>query len=97
MLRVKDIEKSLDFYTRVLGMTPVHKAGGNDFTNYFLAFCEDGKDIESEKAKIFDREGVVELCHNHGTESDPEFKGYANGNEEPGRGEFNITRRKASV
>lgn len=29
---------------------------------------------------------MLELTHNHGTESDPEFKGYANGNAEPGRG-----------
>ena len=30
--------------------------------------------------------GVLELTHNHGTESDPEFKGYASGNEDIGRG-----------
>ena len=30
--------------------------------------------------------GVLELTHNHGTESDPDFQGYANGNSEPGRG-----------
>jgi lactoylglutathione lyase len=30
--------------------------------------------------------GVLELTHNHGTESDPDFKGYASGNSEPGRG-----------
>jgi lactoylglutathione lyase len=29
---------------------------------------------------------VLELTHNHGTESDPEFKGYSSGNTEPGRG-----------
>lgn len=29
---------------------------------------------------------TVELTHNYGTESDPEFKGYANGNAEPGKG-----------
>jgi len=28
----------------------------------------------------------LELTHNHGTESDPDFKGYASGNAEPGRG-----------
>ena len=32
------------------------------------------------------REGVLELTHNHGTESDPNFQGYASGNTEPGRG-----------
>lgn len=30
--------------------------------------------------------GVLELTHNHGTESDPNFQGYANGNSEPGKG-----------
>lgn len=30
--------------------------------------------------------GVLELTHNHGTESDPSFQGYANGNSDPGRG-----------
>ena len=30
--------------------------------------------------------GVLELTHNHGTESDPNFKGYASGNADPGRG-----------
>lgn len=30
--------------------------------------------------------GILELTHNHGTESDPDFKGYASGNAEPGRG-----------
>lgn len=30
--------------------------------------------------------GILELTHNHGTESDPNFQGYASGNAEPGRG-----------
>jgi len=30
--------------------------------------------------------GLLELVHNHGTESDPSFAGYASGNTEPGRG-----------
>jgi lactoylglutathione lyase len=36
----------------------------------------------------FAREGVLELTHNHGTETDAEFKGYANGNTEPGKGDY---------
>lgn len=32
------------------------------------------------------REGVLELTHNHGTESDAGFAGYASGNSDPGRG-----------
>lgn len=30
--------------------------------------------------------GVLELTHNHGTESDGDFKGYASGNTDPGKG-----------
>lgn len=30
--------------------------------------------------------GVLELTHNHGTESDSSFSGYASGNKDPGRG-----------
>ena len=30
--------------------------------------------------------GVLELTHNHGTESDSNFSGYASGNTEPGKG-----------
>lgn len=82
----QDIKKSLAFYEGVLGMTLIHQAGGDDFTNYFLVFAQEGKSIEEQAETIFDREGVVELCHNHGTESDESFKGYANGNEDPGRG-----------
>lgn len=29
---------------------------------------------------------MLELAHNHGTESDPNFQGYANGNSDPGLG-----------
>ena len=29
---------------------------------------------------------MLELTHNHGTESDPNFQGYASGNAEPGKG-----------
>jgi lactoylglutathione lyase len=30
--------------------------------------------------------GILELTHNHGTEIDLNFKGYASGNTDPGRG-----------
>ncbi|GAA6010281.1 hypothetical protein JCM11491_006247 [Sporobolomyces phaffii] len=89
MFRIKDAKKSLDFYQNVLGMELLQESPGGDFTNYFLAFPEEGKENlskEEKSARKWAREGVLELCHNWGTESDPEFKGYANGNEEPGRG-----------
>ncbi|GAA6004254.1 lactoylglutathione lyase [Rhodotorula paludigena] len=89
MFRIKDAKVSLKFYQEILGMELIHESPGGDFTNYFLAFPEEGKEHLSEEEKAarkFQREGVLELCHNWGTESDPDFKGYANGNEEPGRG-----------
>ena len=38
--------------------------------------------LEEKKEYVFGREGILELTHNHGTESDPEFKGYCSGNDE---------------
>ncbi|KAF8893601.1 glyoxalase I [Infundibulicybe gibba] len=84
MIRVKDAKASLHFYTEVT----IEKKF-DDFTLYFLAFSHAGDEKmtaeEKEKAR-FAREGVLELTHNHGTESDPNFQGYASGNSEPGRG-----------
>jgi len=88
MLRVKDPKVSLQFYTEVIGMELLSEKRFDDFTLYFLAFAPEGDELTPEaKAKSrFAREGVLELTHNHGTESDPDFKGYANGNTDPGKG-----------
>eukprot|EP00160_Parvularia_atlantis_P017985 Unigene6419_Nuclearia_a/m.19784 Unigene6419_Nuclearia_a/g.19784 ORF Unigene6419_Nuclearia_a/g.19784 Unigene6419_Nuclearia_a/m.19784 type:complete len:170 (+) Unigene6419_Nuclearia_a:109-618(+) len=57
------------------------------FTNYFVAYVPAGVEIpEGDDAKyhfVFSMPGVIELCHNWGTETDPEFKGYHNGNSDP--------------
>ena len=44
MLRIKDPKRSLDFYTRVLGMTLITKLPfpSSSFTLYFLAYCDSG-------------------------------------------------------
>ncbi|KII92513.1 hypothetical protein PLICRDRAFT_474648 [Plicaturopsis crispa FD-325 SS-3] len=88
MLRVKDPKVSLKFYTEVIGMELISQQAFSDFTLYFLAFDEsNGKLTAEEKAAgRFAREGVLELTHNHGTENDPNFAGYASGNADPGRG-----------
>ncbi|WWC94748.1 lactoylglutathione lyase [Kwoniella sp. B9012] len=91
MLRIKDPKVSIPWYEKVLGMQKFKESPGGDFTNYFLAFPAGFGDkanaSDDEKASVqLNREGVLELCHNWGTESDPNFKGYASGNEEPGRG-----------
>ncbi|KAH9915028.1 Glyoxalase/Bleomycin resistance protein/Dihydroxybiphenyl dioxygenase [Epithele typhae] len=83
MIRVKDPQASLKFYTEVLGMDLVSKTEMQTFTLYFLAF-DHGQGTTPENR--FQREGILELTHNHGTESDPNFAGYANGNSDPGRG-----------
>ncbi|KAI0328353.1 glyoxalase I [Cubamyces sp. BRFM 1775] len=83
MIRVKDPQASLKFYTEVLGMDLVAKNEFETFTLYFLAF-DNGTPTTAENR--FSREGILELTHNHGTESDPSFQGYASGNADPGRG-----------
>jgi len=90
MIRVKDPKASIQFYSEVLGMELLseHHNDEHKFSLYFLAYDHsDGQESKEEKEKNGRaREGVLELTHNHGTESDPEFKGYANGNSDPGRG-----------
>jgi len=88
MLRITDPDRSLPFYKDVLGMDLLSKHVFDDFTLYFLAFNHSGHDLTDDEKKDsrFAREGVLELTHNHGTESNPDFKGYASGNTDPGRG-----------
>ncbi|EPQ57147.1 glyoxalase I [Gloeophyllum trabeum ATCC 11539] len=88
MIRVKDPKVSLKFYQEVLGMDLLSEAKFDSFTLYFLAFDRSGGKLTAqEKAETrFSREGVLELTHNHGTESDPNFQGYASGNSDPGKG-----------
>ena len=59
MIRVGDLERSIAFYTKVLGMTLLRRADypGGRFTNAFV-----GYDDESRSA-------VLELTHNWDTQS----------------------------
>jgi lactoylglutathione lyase len=82
MLRVKDIEKSLKFYQDTLGMSLVrqHEAAAAGFNLYFLAYpASQGLPTENTTSQ---REGLLELTWNYGTEKDEEFK-YHNGNDKP--------------
>ncbi|CZT17213.1 related to GLO1-glyoxalase I [Ramularia collo-cygni] len=81
---VKDPKASVAFYEK-LGMSQVNKFEfpDNKFDLYFMAY--DSPKSASHGSHWTDREGIVELTHNYGTESDPNFK-VANGNKEPGKG-----------
>jgi len=54
MLRVKDLEKSVDFYTRLLGMKEIRR---RDFENGRFTLCFLGYGDESDST-------VLELTHN---------------------------------
>jgi lactoylglutathione lyase len=54
MIRVKDVDRSIDFYTRLLGMRVIRKKDfeGGRFTNVFVGYGDE------------DSETVIELTHN---------------------------------
>ncbi|KAK2708029.1 lactoylglutathione lyase-like [Artemia franciscana] len=88
MYRIKDPKKSLDFYTRVLGMRLLKKMDFEDmkFSLYFMGYERKEEIPENSKERTIwalSRKATLELTHNWGTESDLEFKGYHNGNTEP--------------
>uniref|UniRef100_A0A2C9KT36 lactoylglutathione lyase n=1 Tax=Biomphalaria glabrata TaxID=6526 RepID=A0A2C9KT36_BIOGL len=68
MLRVKDPKKSLDFYSRVMGMTLLLKLDfpAMDFSLYFMGY-ENPADIptdQKERVKFcFSRKATLELTH----------------------------------
>jgi lactoylglutathione lyase len=88
MIRVKDIAASLDFYSRVLGFTLVHRHDFAEaaFSIYYLVLRADRASIPDDDAQrlawVLGQPGVLELTHNHGTEQDPAFA-YHDGNSEP--------------
>ncbi len=87
MLRVKDPQVSMDFYTGVLGMSLLRTQhhDEHEFSLYFLGFIDPTQlpsDPDERKLSVAKLSGVLELTHNHGTEDDPKFS-YHSGNEEP--------------
>jgi lactoylglutathione lyase len=88
MLRVKDPQVALDFYTRVMGMRVLRKLDFPEmkFSLYFLHRGVDSEvapdDVGERTAWTFAQRGILELTHNWGTELDPDFK-YHDGNAQP--------------
>lgn len=74
MIRVKDAQKSLKFYQDVLGMSLVrtHEAASAGFNLYFLAYPS-AQPLPTE-GNTAQREGLLELTWNYGTEKDESFK-----------------------
>lgn len=81
MIRVKDPKRSIKFY-EFLGLKLINTIKNPDakFDLYFLAY--DSPKAVSHGNHWTDREGIVELTHNYGTEDDPNYK-IANGNTDP--------------
>ncbi|CAI9104987.1 OLC1v1003793C1 [Oldenlandia corymbosa var. corymbosa] len=97
MFRIKDPQASLKFYSEVLGMSLLKRLDfpGMKFSLYFLGY-EDLSSAPSDPVEraawTFGQKATIELTHNWGTENDPNFKGYHNGNSEPrGFGHIGIT------
>ena len=89
MLRIKDPEKSVQFYTDVLGMTLLDRYDFDamKFSLYFFGYPDDADgEMPAEPAArttwMFGRKALLELTHNWGTEDDTEFS-YHNGNDDP--------------
>lgn len=90
-LRIKDPKISIPFYEEKFGMKLLNRKDFPDmkFSLYFLTFINDtNKIIQKEgdgNLNPFSIQGTLELTHNWGTESDPDYK-INNGNVEPYRG-----------
>ena len=90
MLRIKDPKKSIDFYTRILGMKPCRKLDFSEmkFTLYFLGMPGDvdDKNVPQDDTKrtswTLSQRVMLELTHNWGTEEQEDFS-YHNGNASP--------------
>ena len=60
MIRVRDLDKSIDFYTNLLGMNLLHRNdfSGGKFTLAFVGYGDEGSNA------------VIELTHNWDQEED---------------------------
>jgi lactoylglutathione lyase len=88
MLRVKDPAIALDFYSRVLGMRVLRRLDFPEmrFSLYFLHVADGAaaapEEVGERTAWTFRQRGILELTHNWGSESQPDFR-YHDGNAQP--------------
>jgi lactoylglutathione lyase len=82
MIRVKDPDVSIRFYQQIMGMTTLRKSESKDFTLFFMGYGPPPAESTNGVNPVADREGLLELTWNHGTEKDPNFK-YHDGNAQP--------------
>ena len=88
MLRIKDPERSLRFYSQVLGMSLVRRFDfpEMEFSLYFLGILSDTDSVPDERDQratwLFGQKAMLELTHNWGSEKEADFE-YHNGNDEP--------------
>lgn len=90
MLRIRDPAVSIDFYTRILGMTMIKQLDFPElkFSLFFLCYLRPADppvpvDPVGRAAWAFTQRAMLELTHNWGTEADSAFVGYHDGNTEP--------------
>ncbi len=88
MLRIKDPQVSLAFYSHVMGMRVLRKLDFPEmkFSLYFLHRAVDADNVPEDAGErtawTFSQRGILELTHNWGTETEPDFK-YHDGNAQP--------------
>ncbi|SFI04294.1 lactoylglutathione lyase [Modicisalibacter xianhensis] len=88
MLRIKDPQRSLAFYSHVFGMRLLRKLDFPEmqFTLYFLARLEEEDKVPEDPGErtlwTFSQRSILELTHNWGTEDQADFA-YHDGNAEP--------------
>jgi lactoylglutathione lyase len=68
MLRVKDLDKSLDFYTRLLGMTLLRKKDfpGGKFTLAFVGYGDESDTAVLELTHNWDQDAPYDLGDGYG-------------------------------
>ena len=80
MIRVGDLQKSIDFYTEILGMKLLRKTDypGGRFTNAFVGYGDEKENT------------VVELTHNWDTDSYDLGSGFGKTPRSPASGLFKV-------